>query len=403
MDIKIIEDKLRKYKPRTKQEEENALREIAQEIALCGLARTDFFKQASFIGGSCLRIAYGLKRFSEDLDFWTLQPCPDFAWQPYLRAVQAEFKAYAFDMVIEDRSNINAKKKRAFLKKDSIGKILILTHSRAFNDNKKLSIKFEVDTHPPQGAHFESKNMEFPHAFPITMLDQGSLFASKVAALFDREKEKGRHWYDFTWYVFNQWPLNESLLGNCLMKSPQKVTLSWLQQQLAEIVESIDWKSLKEDVRPFISQEEQETLDLWSKQFFLGYVEGLEYLKPAPISLGALIADGKGKQLVEQVKEALAAGASVNDDSRNGHRPLQLALTNGHEEVAQLLIEHGADVNHRDRSGQTPLQAAVNHGQFENARLLINKGAAFNPHAPNLGFVYKNLYEFQFFYLNSHQ
>jgi len=397
MDIKIIEDKLKKYNPRTKQDEENALREIAQAIALCGLARADFFKHASFIGGSCLRIAYGLKRFSEDLDFWTLQPNPNFIWQPYLHAVQEEFEAYAFNMTIEDRVKADAKIKRAFLKKDSIGKVLILSHARAFDNNKKLSIKFEIDTHPPSGAHFESKNMEFPYTFPITMLDRPSLFASKIAALFDLKKQKGRHWYDFTWYIFERWPLNHDLLGNCLAKSSQEITLPWLQQELVKIIESIDWKSLKDDVRPFITQEEQEIVNSWDKQFFLGYVEGLEYLKPEPISLGALIADGKGKQLIEQVKEALAAGASANDDARNGHRPLQLALTKGYQEIARLLIEHGADVNHRDRSGQTPLQAAVNHGHFEIAKLLIQKDAAFNPHAPNLGFVYERLYAFLHF------
>lgn len=398
MDIKIIEDKLNQYKPKTKQEEENALREIAQEIALSALARADFFKHASFIGGSCLRIAYGLKRFSEDLDFWTLQPYPDFAWQPYLHAVQEEFKAYAFEMIIEDRAKASDKIKRAFLKKESIGKVLILTHSRAFEVGKKLTIKFEIDTAPPSGAQYESKNLEFPYAFPITILDRSSLFASKLAALFDRKKEKGRHWYDFAWYVFQKWPLNHHLLGSCLLKPPQEITLSWLQQQLAKIIKSIDWKSLKEDVRPFISPEEQDTLNLWNEQFFLGYVESLEYLIPTPISLSALIADGKGRQLIGRVKGALATGASVNDDARNGHRPLQLALANNQKEIAQLLIENGADVNYRDRSGQTPLQAAVNHGQFEIARLLIQKGAAFNPNTQNLGFIYERLYEFQHFW-----
>ncbi len=395
MDIKIIEDKLKQYKPRTKQEEENALREIAQAIALCGLARTDFFKHASFIGGSCLRMAYGLTRFSEDLDFWTLQPHPDFAWESYLRVVQEEFKAYAFDMIIEDRTKADAKRKRAFLKNDSIGKVLILTHARSFEPNKKLSIKFEIDTHPPSGSHFESKNMDFPYSFPITALDRSSLFASKVAALFDLKKEKGRHWYDFTWYIFQQWPINLPLLASCLKKSPQEVTLSWLQQELAKVVESRDWKALRDDVRRFISFEDQAALDLWNETLFLGYVDGLEYLKPVPVSLAALIADGKGKQLIEQVKKALEAGALVNDDARNGHRPLQLALTKGHKEVAKLLIEHGADVNYRDRSGQTPLQAAINHGQYENAKLLIQKGAPFNPNTANLGFVYERLYQFQ--------
>ena len=112
------------------------------------------------------------------------------------------------------------------------------------------------------------------------------------------------------------------------------------------------------------------------------------------ISLGALIADMKGKQLIDKVKEALAAGADVNDSSRNGHRPLQLALTKGHTEVARLLIEHDADLYYRDRSGQTPLQAAVNHGQFQNARLLIKKGVPFNRNNLNREFDDTKHYQF---------
>ncbi len=393
MGIKIIQDRFKNFKLQTKQDEENALREISHEIALCALARTDFFKHAAFIGGSCLRIVHGLQRFSEDLDFWTLQPEPQFAWQTYLQAVQQEFKAHAFDMEIVDRAKADEKRKRAFLKKDSIGKVLILTHSRAFEGNKKLQIKFEIDTNPPTGAGFESKNREFPSTFPITVLDRPSLFASKVGALFDLSKQKGRHWYDFTWYVHHRWPLNFQLLANCLKSFPE-MTTPLLQQALAKIIESCDWKSLMDDVRPFLSREEQETLNLWNNQTFLGYVDGLEYLKPAPPPLAGPIADGKGKNLIESIKEALSAGASVNDNSRNGHRPLQIALSNGHEEIARLLIERGADVNHRDRSGQTPLQTAINHGQFELAKFLIEKGAHFDPNAPNLGFNFPNLYQF---------
>lgn len=112
------------------------------------------------------------------------------------------------------------------------------------------------------------------------------------------------------------------------------------------------------------------------------------------ISLAALIVDMKGKALIEKVKEALAAGADVNDDSRNKHRPLQLALAKGYTEVARLLIEHGADLYHRDRSGQTPIQAAINHGQFQNAKLMIKKGVPFNRKNLKLEFDYVKHYQF---------
>ena len=102
----------------------------------------------------------------------------------------------------------------------------------------------------------------------------------------------------------------------------------------------------------------------------------------------------KGKPLIDKVKRALAEGADVNDDSRNGHRPLQIALANGHTEVARLLIEHGADLYSRDRSGKTPLQTAINYGQFENANFLIKKGIPFNRNNLNCEFDYVQHYRF---------
>ena len=45
------------------------MKEIMQEIVLCGLSLAGFFKEAAFYGGTALRIFYGLDRFSEDLDF----------------------------------------------------------------------------------------------------------------------------------------------------------------------------------------------------------------------------------------------------------------------------------------------------------------------------------------------
>jgi hypothetical protein len=391
MNISIIESRLKKFGSSTKQQEKHALREIAQEIALSGLARTDFFKHVAFIGGSCLRIVYGLKRFSEDLDFWTINPIPDFEWEHYLRVVEEEFRAYAFHMSIQDQESVSSRK-RALLKQAEIKKLLILTHARKFTQDETLQIKFEIDTNPPLGSGVELKNLDFPYPFAFTTLDQQSLFSSKILALFDQKKEKGRHWFDFLWYISQKWPVNYQLLSQARM---HEVDLALLQSELAELIQSRNWSALKADIKPFITPEEQETVDLWSPQFFLGHLEALvEYLQPKSISLANLIAEMKGKQLYKQIEQAIVSGAQVNDDTRGGHRPLQMALAKGYSDVAELLIEQGADPNFRDRSGLTPLQTAVNHGHFDLARLLIQKGAIFDRNAPNLAFDQHQLYRF---------
>lgn len=114
------------------------------------------------------------------------------------------------------------------------------------------------------------------------------------------------------------------------------------------------------------------------------------------ISIGKMVAELKGKKVIDQVKAAILAGADVNDNSRNGHRPLNMALKEGPEEVARFLIEGGANIHHNDNSGFTPLQIAINYGQFKNANLLIDKGTPFNPNNPQ-GYTYSQLYKFQHF------
>ena len=50
-------------------DQKNAIKEVIQEIVLCGLSRIGFYKEVAFYGGTALRIFYGLDRFSENLDF----------------------------------------------------------------------------------------------------------------------------------------------------------------------------------------------------------------------------------------------------------------------------------------------------------------------------------------------
>ena len=70
----IIEQMLKQHDTQTEYDKKNAVKEVIQEIVLCGLSRAGFFKTAAFYGGTALRIFYGLDRFSEYLDF-SLKSC----------------------------------------------------------------------------------------------------------------------------------------------------------------------------------------------------------------------------------------------------------------------------------------------------------------------------------------
>lgn len=101
----VLRQMLENYDITTVEGAVNGLREVMQEVALAGLYRGGFFDKAAFYGGTCLRIFYGLPRFSEDLDFFLLATDADFSLEPYFKAVREEFSALGLDV------EISAKKK----------------------------------------------------------------------------------------------------------------------------------------------------------------------------------------------------------------------------------------------------------------------------------------------------
>jgi hypothetical protein len=70
---------------------------------------------------------------------------------------------------------------QAFIKDDSIGKVLYLNHAGKTGPFRKLSIKQEVDTNPPVGSRTEIKYLDFPFISSVTVQDRPSLFAGKNA------------------------------------------------------------------------------------------------------------------------------------------------------------------------------------------------------------------------------
>ena len=88
----ILKEKLEKYDLSTINQKKNAIKEIIQEMILCGLSRGGFFNMAAFYGGTALRIFYGLDRFSEDLDFSLLNADDKFNLDKFFPYIQNELK-----------------------------------------------------------------------------------------------------------------------------------------------------------------------------------------------------------------------------------------------------------------------------------------------------------------------
>jgi hypothetical protein len=281
MSIRIVQERLNQYQSRNSLEEENAIKEITQEIALSGLSRAGFFKVAAFQGGTCLRVFHGLNRFSEDLDFALNEPDPVFEWAPYLKSLRVELEAYGYHLEIQDRLPDGNPVKSVFLKDDSIGKILLFNH-RGAGARRAIKIKLEIDANPPAGAVAERKYVEFPVTVPVLAHDLPSLFAWKSHALLCRPWEKGRDWFDFIWYAGRKTRVDFELLSNALDQlGPWKgqgvrVTKKWYFENLCEKIQATDWEKQKKDVSRFLKQADADLLDLWGREFFLDRARALE-------------------------------------------------------------------------------------------------------------------------------
>ncbi|HHS92658.1 MAG TPA: nucleotidyl transferase AbiEii/AbiGii toxin family protein, partial [Campylobacterales bacterium] len=136
----------------------------------------------------------------------------------------------------------------------------------------------------------EKKTQLLPAPFMIHSMTIPSLFAGKVHALLCRNwssRPKGRDWYDLIWYIANGYKvdlvhLSARLKQSCDwqekegVKIEEEITEDLVLELLKNRIELLDVNAAKRDIEPFIS--DRQVLDIWSKEFFLGVVEGLEFV-----------------------------------------------------------------------------------------------------------------------------
>lgn len=280
--LDILQQRLNEYQCKTEIDEENAMKEITQEVILMALSRSSFFKEAEFLGGTALRILYRLPRFSEDLDFALLKKNSQFEWGKYLTNIANELLSFGYKIEISDRTDVSDTIKKVFLKDQCIRQVMQLQFPHPSRSAKKIRIKLEIDTNPPAGSTNEIKYLDFPLAFDIRTQELTSTFAGKLHALLCRPYLKGRDWYDFSWYVMRNTQINCNYLQHALKQTGpyqgKKLTVNknWLIEIIQQKISEIPWDKAQADVNRFIKPAEIDSIHLWSKAFFMSRLAKLE-------------------------------------------------------------------------------------------------------------------------------
>lgn len=264
----IYESMLSAYRDSSGTATPNAEQEVCQKITLAGLCRGGFFDHAAFYGGTCLRLFHGLPRFSEDMDFSLLEKRDDIHLENYFDAIREEFKIAGFDIEITKKEKKSfGRVESAFLKENTEA------YDIKFQTRKTVKVKIELDTNPPLLFMTEQKLMLLPHSFMTRCFTLPDLFAGKMHALVYRawqRRIKGRDWYDFEWYVRNAVPLDFVHLQARIKEfNGEDVCREQFMEHLRAKLATSDISNVKQDVMPYISNQQHSELTIWSNDYFL--------------------------------------------------------------------------------------------------------------------------------------
>jgi len=229
-------------------------REYLQARILRSLQEDGAFIRWAFLGGSALRFLYSIPRYSEDLDFSTLEPEEGAGFRRALRRLQATFDAegYSLGIKVSEQKTVSS----AFIRFPGLMYDLELSPHLS----QALSIKIELDTNPPAGAITESTLIRRHVTLNLHHHDRASLLAGKLHALLCRPWVKGRDLYDIIWYLADRsWPEpNLPFLNAALAQtdwSGPEITADNWRGILKDRLVSVDLEKARADVLPFLERE----------------------------------------------------------------------------------------------------------------------------------------------------
>jgi hypothetical protein len=234
------------------------VREYLQVRLLGLLQEQGAFRRAAFLGGTALRLLFGLPRFSEDLDFSTTRGDPGFPLEEMAARSARRLVGEGYDVTIKARPGVVVS---CFVRFPS------LLHELGLSPHPEevISIKLEIDTNPPAGAVLTTTLIRRHVLLNLLHYDRASLLAGKLHAVLVRRFTKGRDLYDLLWYLADpQWPPpNLELLNNALDQTswagPRVDSTNW-RSIVAARLEEIDWRTAVRDVRPFLERSAEVSL-----------------------------------------------------------------------------------------------------------------------------------------------
>ena len=220
------------------------LREYLQYLILEIIFSSNISNKLSFLGGTCLRIVHGIKRFSEDLDFDNKElTSQEFISLAKTIAVELRRQGFDVETSVSERKAIHCHVR--------FSNILF---ENELSNIKSEKIDIQIDTFD-QGYVYESELYllnKFNVFKQIRVTPKEIILSQKLWTITQRNRAKGRDFYDIIYLLQNTKPD----IGFLTLKF--RVS-NWdeAREKILEGIEGIDLDSMVKDVLPFLTNNKE--------------------------------------------------------------------------------------------------------------------------------------------------
>jgi len=215
------------------------VREYLQYKILQGLFESNLASKISFLGGTALRIVYGNRRFSEDIDLDNF----GLSWEDFERLISDVVRLLELEgFVIE----VDKVAKSAF---NCTIKFPDVLYKHGLSPLPQEKIRIQIDT-VSQGFNYRP-DMKILNKFDvftrIRVTPLSVLLSQKIYTAANRTRPKGRDFYDIIFLLGQTKPNYDFLKLKIGVDSPGQ-----LREWLLEHIEDMDFVSLTRDVENFL-------------------------------------------------------------------------------------------------------------------------------------------------------
>jgi predicted nucleotidyltransferase component of viral defense system len=240
----LLEEATREGMPTSKVR--GIIREYVQVLMLKYLYRSEWRTNFFFTGGTSLRLLYGLKRFSEDVDFNARG----------LRRADFEHAAVSISRELR-REGISCDLEFSHRDPLLMAEFIFrgIQERYGVSDRRgEIIIKLEAYT-PDYALEIEAGVVNsFGEVFLVNSMSRGSVFADKLDTL--RKKKRGRHVYDVIFMLTRKFPINRELLRlNGIEEEPKEAIIGIING-----ISDSQLEKLSEEVAPFLFDETESRL-----------------------------------------------------------------------------------------------------------------------------------------------